>query len=55
MSNKEIEVYKELTSLYVKLEERYGLPTKMASFVNNRISYCSGRIYLLRKGSSKCY
>lgn len=41
MSEKEIEIFKELTKLYVKLEEK-GLPTKMAGFTNNRISYCSG-------------
>jgi hypothetical protein len=49
MSNKEIEIYKELSNLYVKMEERYGLPTKMASFANNRISYCSGKLCLFRK------
>mgnify|MGYP007031240462 CR=1 FL=1 len=43
MSEKEMEIFKELTKLYVKLEEK-GLPTKMASFTNNRISYCSGII-----------
>ena len=38
---KAIEIYKNLSKIYVYLEEK-GLQTKNASFNMNRINYCSG-------------